>query len=202
MVPTAEFFVMYGQTEATARISCLPPEYLNEKLGSAGRPLDNLDVQIVDEEGRELPPGQTGEIWVRGPSVCCGYLDSPEESLRKFHDGWLKTGDLGELDEDGFILIRGRKSDFIKIRGIRVSLAEVEAKVASVSGVYECAAIGTPHPEAGEALSLFVVPQPEVGDLPLKIRRALPAHWTCQSVKLMTTLPRTLSGKLVRSKLI
>ena len=202
MVPTAEFFVMYGQTEATARISCLPPEYLNEKLGSAGRPLDNLDVRIVDEEGRELPPGKTGEIWVRGPSVCCGYLDAPEESLRKFRDGWLKTGDLGELDEDGFIRIRGRKSDFIKIRGIRVSLAEVEAKVASVSGVYECAAIGTPHPEAGEALSLFIVPHPEVSDLPLMIRRALPLHWTCQSVKLMTSLPRTLNGKLVRSELI
>jgi acyl-CoA synthetase (AMP-forming)/AMP-acid ligase II len=202
MVPTAKFFVMYGQTEATSRISCLPPEYLNEKLGSAGRPLDNLEVRIVDEEGRELPSGQTGEIWVRGPSVCCGYLDSPEESARKFHDGWLKTGDLGELDQDGFIRIRGRKSDFIKIRGIRVSLAEVEAKVDSVPGVYECAAVVTPHPEAGEALSLFVVPQPEAGDLPLKIRRALPTHWTCQSVDLMTTLPKTLNGKLVRSELI
>ncbi len=100
-VPTTKFYVMYGQTEATSRISCLDPEHLDEKLGSAGQPLDNLRVRIVAEDGRELPAGEVGEIVVAGPSISRGYLDDPEENRRVFKDGWLRTGDLGHLDEDG-----------------------------------------------------------------------------------------------------
>lgn len=202
LVPHAEFFVMYGQTEATARIACLPPERLTEKLGSAGLPLDNLTVRIADEAGRELPVGQPGEIWVRGPSICDGYFEDPEDTACKFQDGWLKTGDLASLDDDGFLWIQGRKADFIKIRGLRVGLAEVEARVAAVAGVCECAAVGTPHLEAGEALALFVVADPGAEDIAGKVRRALPPQWTCASVTLAAALPRTSNGKLDRSQLI
>jgi acyl-CoA synthetase (AMP-forming)/AMP-acid ligase II len=100
-VPTAKFFVMYGQTEATARISCLPAELLEEKLGSAGTPLDNLKIRIVDDNGRELANDRSGEIQVSGPSVCSGYLDEPEATQSKFDRGWLRTGDLGYRDADG-----------------------------------------------------------------------------------------------------
>jgi acyl-CoA synthetase (AMP-forming)/AMP-acid ligase II len=127
--PTAEFFVMYGQTEATARISCLPPERLSEKLGSAGVPLDNLRIRVVADDGQELANGQTGEIQVSGPSVCGGYLDDPEATQRKFDHGWLKTGDLGYRDDEGYIWLKGRTGEFMKIRGVRVSFAEVEARV-------------------------------------------------------------------------
>ncbi|MBV8376382.1 MAG: acyl--CoA ligase, partial [Verrucomicrobia bacterium] len=95
IVPTAHFFTMYGQTEATARISCLPPDRLDDKTGSVGLLLDNLILRIVDEEGIELPKGENGEIWVKGPSICDGYFEDPEEGARKFCDGWLKTGDIG-----------------------------------------------------------------------------------------------------------
>jgi acyl-CoA synthetase (AMP-forming)/AMP-acid ligase II len=198
LVPTASFFTMYGQTEATARISCLPPDRLADKLGSAGLPLDNLVVRIVDENGQELPEGQTGEIWVRGPSICDGYYEDAEETARKFSDGWLKTGDLGLMDADGFLWIKGRKGDFMKIRGIRVSFAEVEAKVASAPGVYECAATSVAHPETGEALALFIVPEEGATDLPERVRRIIPPQWTCSAVNLVADLPKTANGKIAR----
>jgi acyl-CoA synthetase (AMP-forming)/AMP-acid ligase II len=215
IVPHADFLVMYGQTEATARISCLPAGRVGEKLGSAGLPLDNLTLRVVDDKGHELPHGSTGEIQVSGPSICAGYLDEPEASESKFEDGWLKTGDLGALDADGYLWIKGRSSDFIKIRGYRVSLAEVEAKVAAVPGVGECAAIGVHHPEAGEAIALFVVRESAAEEiagkhrvekasdpsLAKKVERALPAQWTCASVKVVSELPKPPNGKIARSEL-
>ena len=200
-VPTTEFFVMYGQTEATSRISCLPPDRLGEKLGSAGLLLDNLAVRIVGDEGRELPEGQTGEIQVRGPSVCSGYFDDPEATKSKFADGWLKTGDLAYRDGDGYLWINGRKGEFIKTRGFRVSFSEVEAKVAAIPGVYECAATAVPHPEAGEALALFIVAANGAGGVVERVRHALLPQWTCASVKVVAELPRTENGKISRLQL-
>jgi acyl-CoA synthetase (AMP-forming)/AMP-acid ligase II len=201
MVPGSDFFLMYGQTEATARISCLPPNRLEEKLGSAGVPLDNLAIRIVNDKGKEVPNGETGEIQVRGPSVCAGYLDDPEATQRKFDRGWLKTGDLGFRDEQGYLWIKGRLSEFVKIRGFRVSFVEVETKVAAIPGVYECAAAGVQHPEAGEALALFIVGDKRKHALAERVRRALPPQWTCTSVKVVDELPRTANGKIARSQL-
>ena len=199
--PTTDFFVMYGQTEATARISCMEPERWEEKPGSVGRPLDNLVVRIVDEEGNDLPAGQTGELLVKGPSICSGYLNDPEETHRTFCDGGLRTRDLARQDEEGYLWIEGRKEAFLKMRGMRVSFAEVEAKVTAISGVYECAARAIDHPEAEEALVLFIVP-----DLGAKIgveevRRHLPAHWTIDSIRLVSDLPKTSVGKIMLSSL-
>jgi acyl-CoA synthetase (AMP-forming)/AMP-acid ligase II len=201
VVPTAHFFTMYGQTEATARISCLPPDRLGEKMGSAGLLLDNLVLRVVDEEGRELPNGQAGEFWVKGPSICDGYFEDSEETARKFYDGWLKTGDIGTVDPEGFLWIKGRKGDFMKIRGVRVSFAELEAKVAATPGVYECAAVSMPHPEAGEVPALFIVPENGANDLPERVRRAIPPQWTCSVVKLVAELPKTSNGKIARYQL-
>jgi len=201
IVPTADYFVMYGQTEATARISSLPPDRLDEKLGSVGLPLDNLVIRIIDDEGRELAAGQTGEIQVRGPSVCSGYFDDPEATERKFGDGWLKTGDFASRDDEGYLWIKGRTSEFIKIRGVRVSFGEVETKVAAVPGVYECAATATRHPEAGEALALFIVADDGASIVAERVRRALPPQWTCVSVRVVPELPKTENGKIARSQL-
>ena len=205
IVPNAEFFVMYGQTEATARISCLPPERLKEKLGSAGLPLDNIKVRIVDEGGEEMEDRDTGEIQISGPSICSGYLDETEATRNKFSNGWLKTGDLGYRDEDGYLWIQGRSGDFVKIRGYRVGLAEVEARVSAVAGVGECAATAVQHTEAGEALALFVVREDGEtngsGSLVERVRQALPSQWTCSSIKIVSELPRTANGKIARSQL-
>lgn len=206
VVPTADFYVMYGQTEATARISCLPPQQLQKKMGSAGLPLDNLLVRIADEQGREMSAGEVGEIQVRGPSVCSGYLGDPESTARKFDGEWLKTGDYASRDCDGYLWIKGRTGEFIKIRGVRVSVGEVEARVGAMAGVSECAAVGVKHPEAGEALALLVVAekvaqQDNGTNLGERVRRALPPHWTCVSVKLVRELPRTSNGKIARLEL-
>jgi acyl-CoA synthetase (AMP-forming)/AMP-acid ligase II len=192
---------MYGQTEATARISCLDPEFLDEKLGSAGRPLDNLTVRIVDKDERELPTGQSGELIVRGPSITLGYLNEPEESRRVFNDGWLRTSDLAHLDVDGYIWIDGRKGTFLKMRGVRVSFAEVEAKVAAIRGVYECAAASVPHPESGEALALYIVPDQEAKEVVDRVRHSLPTYWTCESINIVSEIPKTARGKVSRASL-
>ena len=192
---------MYGQTEATARISCLPSDRLSEKLGSAGLPLDNLEVRIVDDEGRELPEGQAGENQVRGPSVCAGYFDDPEATERKFADGWLKTGDFACRDHEGYLWIKGRADEFVKMRGIRVSFAEVEARVAATPGVDECAAAVVRHPEAGEAVVLFVVTTSGESGVVENIRHTFPPQWTCASIRVVAELPKTANGKIARSKL-
>lgn len=212
IVPEAEFVVMYGQTEATARISCLPAARLQHKLGSAGLPLDNLEIRLVNSEDRKVANGEMGEIQVHGPSVCRGYLDDPEATERKFGGGWLKTGDFACRDRDGYLWIKGRTDDFIKIRGVRVSVGEVETRVATVAGVSECAAVAVKHSEAGEALALLVVSDKKVlanealadgnsNGLITSVRRALPPHWTCVSVKMVTELPRTSNGKIARAEL-
>jgi acyl-CoA synthetase (AMP-forming)/AMP-acid ligase II len=174
---------------------------LGEKLGSVGLPMDNLTIRIVDEEGRVLPTGQTGEIQVRGPSICSGYFDDLEATERKFGNGWLRTGDLASRDDEGYLWIKGRTSEFMKIRGVRVSFGEVEARVATIPGVYECAATATQHPEAGEALALFIVADDRGGVVAERVRRALPHQWTCASVRVVSELPKTENGKIARSQL-
>jgi len=201
LFPQIRFYVMYGQTEATARISCMDPDRWGQKPGSVGQPLDNLTVSIVDEQGEPVPTGQVGELLVRGPSICSGYLNDSEESDRVFRNGWLHTRDVARQDEEGFLWIEGRTGNFLKMRGTRVSLAEVEARVAAIPGVYECGACVVEHPEAGDALVLMIVPDQGVKLVTEEIRRSLPAHWTLDSIRLVAELPKTSVGKLARPAL-
>jgi acyl-CoA synthetase (AMP-forming)/AMP-acid ligase II len=201
MFPQIKFYVMYGQTEATARIACMDPDRWLEKEGSVGLPLDNLTVSVVDEGGNPVEANQIGRLFVKGPSICLGYFNDADESHRVFKDDWLNTGDLARRDTDGFLWIEGRAGSFLKIRGTRVSIAEVEAKVASIPGVYECGACAVAHPEAGEALALFVVPDPQASQLTKQIRHQLPAHWTLHSIRMIPELPKTPAGKIARATL-
>jgi acyl-CoA synthetase (AMP-forming)/AMP-acid ligase II len=200
--PSTRFYVMYGQTEATARISCMEPERWEEKRGSVGPPLDNLTVSIVDEDGNDLPAGQVGELRVKGPSVGSGYWNDPEETRRVYSDSWLRTGDLARQDEEGYLWIEARKGAFVKMRGIRVSFAEAEARVMVIPGVYECAAHRADHPEAGEALVLYVVPDEGAQISEEEIRRHLPAHWVFDSIRMVSELPKTSTGKIAISSLM
>jgi acyl-CoA synthetase (AMP-forming)/AMP-acid ligase II len=201
IVPHADFFVMYGQTEATARISCLPPGRLADKPGSVGAPLDNVSVRIVGDNGETVPPGEKGEIWASGASICGGYLDDPDATAQKFQGGWLATGDVGFADHEGFLWIVGRKGEFIKMRGVRVGFAEVEAIVAATPGVRDCAAVAVPHVEAGEALAVYVVADSSTADLATAVRRRLPPEWICDSVNFIAELPKTAHGKIARALL-
>jgi acyl-CoA synthetase (AMP-forming)/AMP-acid ligase II len=201
IVPRAKFYVMYGQTEATARISCMEPERWEEKSGCVGRPLDNLIVRIVDENGNDLPTGHIGELQVKGPSVCSGYWNNQKETNRLLCDGWLRTGDFARQDEEGYLWIEGRKGAFLKMRGIRVSFSEVEARVVAIPGVYECIARRVDHPETGEALALSIVPDPGAGIDAEDVRHHLPAHWAIDSINFVPELPKTSTGKMALGSL-
>ena len=119
-------------------------------------------------------------------------------AIAVFKDGWLHTGDLGHLDADGYIWIDGRKGAFVKMRGVRVSFAEIETKIADVRGVFECAANAVAHPEFGEALVLYIVPDKEVFDVVDRVRCSLPSHWICVSINVVSEIPKTASGKALR----
>ena len=202
-LPLVDFYVMYGQTEATARISCLPPEMLDCKLGSVGRPLPNLEVAIRDDSGRPLAANTSGRIYIKGPSVSPGYWDESERDHEVFVDGWLDTRDTGHLDDDGYLWIEGRDGDFVKIRGRRIAYGEIETKVRSIEGVQDAAACAVPHHEAGEAPALFVVPHREADrdEVLQRVQKGIPPAWTCEQIQAIAQLPLNTRGKLDRQVL-
>jgi acyl-CoA synthetase (AMP-forming)/AMP-acid ligase II len=196
--PDAGVHVMYGQTEATARISSLAPDEWDGHRGSVGRPLEGLDVTLrpIAEGGSQ----EIGELLVRGPSITSGYWGEPLRS----DDDWFATGDLARIDAEGFIYIEGRLSEFVKIRGVRVSFAEIESRLGPMRGLREVAVCGVPDPALGEALLLVGVPEephPDLRALETAMRAALPPVWTISEVRFVSCLPRTGSGKLARGKL-
>jgi acyl-coenzyme A synthetase/AMP-(fatty) acid ligase len=123
------------------------------------------------------------------------------ETERVFQNGWLRTGDLARQDEEGYLWIEGRQESFLKMRGRRVSFAEVEATVAAMKGVYECATRAVEHAEAGEALQLFIVSQQGASLGVEEVRRHLPPHWALDSVHLVSELPKTPAGKIALAAL-
>src|SRR5262249_9223508 len=184
--PNARLFVMYGQTEATARLSYLPPERVMDKLGSIGQGITGVELRVVDDEGRRVAVGETGEIVAYGENISPGYYNDPEESARKFHGGALWTGDLAAVDADGFIFIVDRKADFIKSWGHRVSSLEVEACALRMPDLVMAAAIGVPDAEAGEAVTLVATVRPnstvDADDVLAFTRSHLPKHMAPRSV--------------------
>lgn len=205
-VPHVQFWVMYGQTEATARLSYLPPKHLDEKLGSVGLPLPGTELSIQDEYDNILKPNQTGEICARGPHVMLGYWQNPEQSEQILRGGWLHTGDLGHCDEDGFFYIEGRSSDMIKTGAHRISPQEIEEVVALLEGVIESAALGVPDELLGQIIRLVVVRKPNVQiskkEVMAHCRQRLAQYKVPKEVVFMDNLPRTASGKLQRFKLL
>ncbi len=201
----ARLFVMYGQTEATARLSYLPPDRAEEKSGSIGIPIPGVELKVVDDDGCELPPGEVGHLVARGDNVTQGYLDDPEETAAILHDGWLWTGDLGTRDAEGFLFHRGRSKEMLKIGGHRVSPLEIEQVVARHPGVEEVAIVGAADPLKGEVAAAWVVGRegahPTEDDLRRFCREQLPPWMVPTTFRFVTSLPRNEAGKLLRSEL-
>jgi acyl-CoA synthetase (AMP-forming)/AMP-acid ligase II len=205
--PAARLFVMYGQTEATARLSYLPPERLDEKLGSIGKGLPHARLEVLAADGAPVRPGsdEIGEIVASGENVAPGYWNDPEETARYFRDGKLYTGDMARVDRDGFLFLVERRRDFIKAMGNRVSPKEVEEVIAELPQVVEAAVIGAPHEIYGEAIHAFVVPAAS-GSLTAEAVRAhclarLPNHKVPECVELVGSLPKTSNGKVDKPRL-
>jgi long-chain acyl-CoA synthetase len=201
----ARLFVMYGQTEATARLAYLPPERAEEKRGSIGVPIPGVELRVVDDAGRELPAGEVGHLVARGENVTQGYLDEPEETAAILRDGWLWTGDLACRDADGFLFHRGRSKEILKIGGHRVSPTEIEQAIARHPDVAEAAVIGVKHDLMGEVAAAFVVLRPgrtpSEPELRRHCRAELPAWAVPAALTWVDALPRNQAGKLLRAEL-
>ncbi len=156
--PQVRLYVMYGQTEATARLSYLPPELLDEKLGSIGKGLPGSRLEVLKEDGTPVRPGadEVGEIVASGDSITPGYWNDAEETARFFRNGRLFTGDMARVDRDGFIFIVERARDFIKAMGNRVSPKEIEEVLSQIPQVVEAAVIGVPDEIWGEAVKAYL----------------------------------------------
>ena len=156
----------FGLGEVTGNITVLRPDQHSLEddagfpLGSCGSARTAMDIAILDAGGKRLPPGETGEICVRGPAVFAGYFENPEANEKAFRGGWFHTGDLGHLDARGFLTITGRESDMYISGGSNVYPREVEEAILTHPGVLECAVVGMPHPRWGESGVAAVVPRP------------------------------------------
>ncbi|MGZ8475992.1 MAG: class I adenylate-forming enzyme family protein [Candidatus Limnocylindria bacterium] len=201
----ASLYVMYGQTEATARLSYLPPERAEDKAGSIGIAIPGVELRVVDEHGHELPRGEVGDLVAHGQNVTPGYLDEPAETATILHGGWLWTGDLAYRDTDGFFFHRGRTKEVLKFGGHRVSPPESEQVIACHPGVAEAAVVGVKDDLMGEVPRAVVVPlpgaTPSEADLLRFCRERLPAYQVPTAFILVEALPRNESGKLLRAEL-
>ena len=205
--PLVRFFLMYGQTEGTARLSYLPPEQLADKLGSIGKGLASTRLEVLCADGTPVRPGsgEIGEIVAVGDNVARGYWRDPVESAKYFRNGRLHTGDLGFVDRDGFIFIADREREMIKSGGNRISAKEVEDVIAELPEVVEVAVVGAPHELLGESVHAFVTPVDGATITPQGIlahcRKRLPAYKAPETVVFSRQLPHSSSGKLAKSKL-
>ena len=155
--PEINFIVMYGQTEATARLSYLPIEYLKSKLGSIGKGIPDVELKVVNQSGEQVKPGEVGEIIARGDNIMLGYLNDPVSTNQTIRDSWLYTGDLGTVDEDGFIYLTARQKEIIKVGGKRISPKEIEETIVSIPEVVDCTIFAVDDDLLGEAIKANIV---------------------------------------------
>ncbi|MFZ7094795.1 long-chain fatty acid--CoA ligase [Luteimonas dalianensis] len=194
----------YGLTE-TAPAACINPMNLPDYNGSIGLPIPSTDACIKDDEGNMLPTGEVGELCIKGPQVMKGYWQRPEDTANAIDaDGWLHTGDMAKMDEDGFFYIVDRKKDMILVSGFNVYPNEVEDVVAMLPGVLEVAAVGVPDEKSGEVVKLVVVKKDEsltAEQIKAHARENLTGYKQPRIIEFRKELPKTNVGKILRREL-
>jgi long-chain acyl-CoA synthetase len=192
----------YGLTEASPVVAC--NSYQLARAGTVGQPLPGTEISIR-ENGAEVPRGEPGELWVRGPQIMRGYWNKHDETAQVLADGWLRTGDVAILDSDGLLRIVDRKKDMIIVSGFKVFPNEVEAVVSAHPAVLECGCIGVPDERSGQAVAIFVVVRTgqhlTEQELLEYCRDRLTAYKMPKHVEFRTTLPKTNVGKVLRREL-
>jgi long-chain acyl-CoA synthetase len=194
----------YGLTEASPVVSS--GTGLTAPDGSIGIPLPGVLVRLVDADGHDALVGDAGEIWVKGPNVFSGYWNDPEATRGALtSDGWLRTGDIAVVDDDGFLFIVDRAKDLIIVSGFNVYPAEVEEVITSHPGVARAAVVGVPHPHSGEAVKAFVVAEPgaslEEDDVIAHAEARLARYKCPQKVLFVDEIPQSATGKVLRKEL-
>jgi long-chain acyl-CoA synthetase len=193
----------YGLTE-TSPVACCNPIDGRDKVGTIGLPVPSTNIKLVDDNDQEVPMGQAGELCVYGPQVMQGYWKRPDETAKVLKDGWVHTGDIAMVDEDGYFKIVDRKKDMILVSGFNVYPNEVEDAIASHPGVLEVAAIGVPNEHSGEVVKVFVVkkdPNLTAQDVIAHAKKNLTNYKVPKEVEFRTELPKTNVGKILRRAL-
>jgi acyl-CoA synthetase (AMP-forming)/AMP-acid ligase II len=204
------FVQMYGMTETTGAITILDPEDHvpegSKRMRSAGKAMAGVEMAILDADGNKLPPGETGEIASRSASNMVGYWKMPEATRATISDdNWLRTGDAGYIDQDGYIYVQDRIKDMIISGGENIYPAEVENAVFGHPGVADVAVIGVPDDKWGETVKAIVVRRPDAQVTPDEIiawaRQQIASYKAPRSVEFIDALPRNPSGKILRREL-
>ncbi len=201
-----KIFIMYGATEASARLSYLGPGELPGKINSIGKAIPNVEIKIFTKDGIEARCGEEGEIVARGSNIMLGYWNNPEETEKVLKDHWYYTGDLAVSDEDGFFYVTGRKRDMIKIGTYKVSAYEIEEVLYRYPEIHEVAVIGVPDYVLGEAMKAIVVPNMKVNleakDIIQFCADSLPAYKLPKEIIFSESLPKNEAGKILKQKLV
>lgn len=193
----------YGLTEASPVVSCNPIDG-TDRVGTIGLPFPSTDIKLVDDDNVEVPMGEPGELVCKGPQVMKGYWNQPEETAKVLTDGWLHTGDIAVIDNDGFLSIVDRKKDMILVSGFNVYPNEVEEAIASHPGVLEVAAIGVPDEHSGEVVKAVVVkkdPALTAEEVISYAKKSLTNYKVPRKVEFRDELPKTNVGKILRRAL-
>jgi long-chain acyl-CoA synthetase len=195
----------YGLTESSPVVTINPLD-VQEFNGSIGLPLPSTEISLRDDQGQETPFGERGELWVRGPQVMRGYWQRPDETANTITaDGWLQTGDIATVDEQGFVRIVDRKKDMVLVSGFNVYPNEIEDVVAHCEGVLEVACIGVPDDRSGEAVKIFVVRKPGATLGEETVREYCKANLTGYKmpkyIEFREELPKSNVGKILRREL-
>lgn len=205
-VPQARIFIMYGQTEATARLACLPPEMLSSKPGSIGKAIPGVRLSIVKLSGEKAEPGEIGEIVAEGENITLGYWRAPDETAATFRDGRLHTGDMATMDHDGFLYVVDRAREFVKCGGIRISCRQIEDSLLESPDLVEAAVVAITDEVLGEAVRAFVVPrQQSIDGVAERVRKFcsshLPRNMIPRDIIVIPCLPHNSYGKVLRPQL-
>lgn len=203
--PNQRLYLMYGQTEASARLTFLPPELLNVKKGSAGRAIRGVTLKIVKESGETALPGEIGEIWASGDNIMQGYWQEPELTAHVLKDGWLRTGDVGWMDEDGFVTIVGRNNEMIKSGAYRISPTEIEEILLQHPQILEAGVVGLDDPILGQKICAVVALKEQEaldqrGVMAYCAQHLVP-YKRPKVVVIVSSLPKSPSGKVLRHRL-
>jgi long-chain acyl-CoA synthetase len=202
-IAPAQFFVMYGQTEATARLAYVPPEHLEQlPAGCIGRAIPGVELEIVDESGSRVATGEMGELRARGPNVMQGYWRDPEGTAERIRDGWLSTGDLAAMDEKGWIYHRGRRNAIVKIAGFRVHSGELEEFAVRRLSVGQAVAVPFEAPQIGTRLALYVIRPAAsvvtVAEMIARCRAELPRQLVPHIIRVLDDFPLNAAMKVDR----
>ena len=198
-----KIYEAYGMTESASMVTY--NHYHRHVIGSVGTTASLVEIRICDPEGQAVPPGEQGEICIKGPNITSGYLNNPEETRAAFRDGWFRSGDIGYLDKDGYLFIVDRLKDMVITGGENVYPREVEEILFTHPEVQECAVVGLPDPEYGERVTAFIIPnpsaKPDAQSLKAYCKERLAGFKVPKAFHLVSELPKSSAGKLLKREI-